>query len=209
MSTSLLKMNSNSPSNAETERITTTDQNHHTSQLSCDANPAFLVFNWVSFSFLCCYSFTFSLTTILSTNKADLLGALKRLVVRSFWFTVNNQTKGHFFLNFQFTCILTEWMRFRTLLFCFASRQRSWTYRSTEKHLALFFHLKFPFSLKSNCGGKKNKINKIRPAFERRIFCVLESHFTVHEVGSFWGGRVTAAQKVAWVSCAESIGSFH
>jgi len=42
----------------------------------------------------------------------------------------------------------------------------------TEKYLGLFWQLKFT-SLKRNCFGKKNKINKIRPTFQRCIFCVL------------------------------------
>lgn len=118
MSRSLLKMKSNSPSNAEkTNEITTRDQNHQTLQLSCDAIQLSLsLIGSASHSFAVIPSLS-CLTTILSIDKADLLGDLKRLVMRSFWFTANNPAKGPSFLHFQFTCIQIEQMRFSILIY--------------------------------------------------------------------------------------------
>lgn len=45
----------------QANKIAAGDQKYQPSQLSCDANLAFRVFNWVSFSFPHCYSFAFML----------------------------------------------------------------------------------------------------------------------------------------------------
>lgn len=45
----------------QANKIAARDQKYQPSQLPCDANLAFRVFNWVSFSFPHCYSFAFML----------------------------------------------------------------------------------------------------------------------------------------------------
>lgn len=105
MSTSLLKMN-NSP-NVETELLPETKTTRLYSFHVMQTQLYLSFIGSASHSFAVIPSLSY-LTTLLSTDKADLLGALKRLVIRSFWFTGKNQAKGPSFLYFQFTCILTE-----------------------------------------------------------------------------------------------------
>lgn len=189
--------------------MTTSDQNCKTLKLSNDKSPTFLIFNWVGFTFLCCHSFKFMLDHYIITWQS-WLGALRRLMMRNFWFTINIQVKGPFSHYFQFTCILTEWMRLRTLFYSGLFPDKEAEPTSHRKAFCLIFSLKIHFPLKNNWLGKKNKINKIRPTLKKCIFSVLQTHFIVHIVGGFWGSRARAARNVAQAAaaCAESIGFF-
>lgn len=152
-------MNSSSPSNAETEKPGLLSETKTIRLYSFHVMQTQLFLSLIgsashSFAVISLLSW---LTTTLSTDKADLLAVLKRLVTRSFWFTVSNQAKGLSFLYFQITCILTEWMRFRILLFCFVSGQRSWTYQSQKSIWLYFSTSNSPLLWKALCGGKEQK----------------------------------------------------
>lgn len=100
-------------------KIAGRDQKYQTSQLPCDADLAFRVFNWVSFSFPCCYSFAFMPDHYIISRQCWPTSSSEKITDEKFLgLLLTIPQKAPLSLYFQLACSswTSEW-RFST--FCF------------------------------------------------------------------------------------------